>query len=395
MKKDSIIYYIIGAIVVGLAIAFVAGMFFADTTEKSARVFFEKVLLPGSINNWQFDKFKGYYGRKAAPAAGFPEEEKLKALFTLSSEKLGSLTSFSGISSEKTEYIDIESGKTVFVDLSSDAVFTKGSARLKARLVQSEDSWRVMSFDVISAALTAQPVEQSVKPDVPAAKKAVQDASVKADPKKVLDKPKEPQTVKPVIPQPTVPAVKKSEQPAVKELPKPQAKPDQKKSVQQQTAVPAEQAKTAPQKQTQKTELAQALAVKLEQKEEKAAVVAALPKPVTYAYDQKNRRDPFYPLIVKAAPEKKPGLTPLENYEISDFKLIAILSEKAKGFYAVVTLPNSRSYNIREGSKIGLHDGKVLKINKDSVVIREYHRDLKGILSPRDIILKLRRGEEG
>lgn len=109
-------------------------------------------------------------------------------------------------------------------------------------------------------------------------------------------------------------------------------------------------------------------------------------------YTAGKRRDPFMPLIIKAEAKPK-GLIPIESYEVSEFKLIAILWDKTK-HYAVITLPDGKSYTIREGVKLGLHGGKVYKITKDSVIIREQVRDYKGALGPKDTILKLRREEE-
>jgi Tfp pilus assembly protein PilP len=109
-----------------------------------------------------------------------------------------------------------------------------------------------------------------------------------------------------------------------------------------------------------------------------------------YDYSAGNRRDPFMPLIVKEE-EKKPvkGLRPIERYAASEFKLIGVLWENTK-YYAAITLPDGKSYTITEGMKLGLHAGKVHKITKDSVIIREHVKDHKGRLSPRDTILKLR-----
>mgnify|MGYP002335949801 CR=1 FL=1 len=109
-------------------------------------------------------------------------------------------------------------------------------------------------------------------------------------------------------------------------------------------------------------------------------------------YTAGTRRDPFVPLIVKAETKPK-GLIPIESYEVSEFKLIAILWDKTK-YYAVITLPDGKSYTIKEGVKLGLHGGKVYKIIKDSVIIREQIRDYRGVLSPKDTVLKLRREEE-
>ncbi|MBA4348817.1 MAG: hypothetical protein C0415_02370 [Thermodesulfovibrio sp.] len=113
-----------------------------------------------------------------------------------------------------------------------------------------------------------------------------------------------------------------------------------------------------------------------------------------YEYSARGRKDPFSSLVMKAETEKKKGLIPLENYEVSEFKLIAILWDKT-GHYAVITLPDGKSYTIRESVKLGLHGGKVYKITKDSVIIREDIRDYRGVLRPKDTQLKLRKGGEG
>ncbi|MEW6116590.1 MAG: pilus assembly protein PilP [Nitrospirota bacterium] len=112
-----------------------------------------------------------------------------------------------------------------------------------------------------------------------------------------------------------------------------------------------------------------------------------------YEYTSQGRRDPFMPLVVKADIDKK-GLTPIESYEVVEFKLIAVLWNRS-GYYAVITLPDGKSYTIREGMKLGLHRGKVQRITRDAVIIREHVRDYSGVVNPRDTILKLRREEEG
>jgi len=117
-----------------------------------------------------------------------------------------------------------------------------------------------------------------------------------------------------------------------------------------------------------------------------------------YNYRPAGRRDPFAPLVVKPKPVReprplKPGV-PVESYDISEFILIATLWNKA-GHYAVIRLPDGKSYTIREGMKLGLHGGKVYKITKDSVIIRENIKDHRGTFVPRDKILKLRLEDEG
>jgi Tfp pilus assembly protein PilP len=126
-----------------------------------------------------------------------------------------------------------------------------------------------------------------------------------------------------------------------------------------------------------------------------AAERAAVP-PIAYEYNSKGRRDPFATLIQKtAAPsERKKGPNQLENYDLTEFKVTGILWSKSE-YYAVVSAPDGKSYILNEGKKVGLHGGKVYKIVKDSVIVREFLKDYRGSDKPRDTVLKLRREEEG
>ena len=115
-----------------------------------------------------------------------------------------------------------------------------------------------------------------------------------------------------------------------------------------------------------------------------------------YVYDPKDRRDPFMSLVqvTKAKPERKKGASPVEDYDIDEIKLIAIASDNQQ-FYALITLPDKKSYTIRKGMTLGIHSGKVIQINRDSVLVREQIKDYKGQIKTEDTILKLRKeGEE-
>ena len=115
-----------------------------------------------------------------------------------------------------------------------------------------------------------------------------------------------------------------------------------------------------------------------------------------YVYDPKGRRDPFLSLVqvAKAKVQRKPGASPIENYDVDDIKLIAIASD-SKQYYALITLPDKKSYTIRKGMTLGLNNGKVKEITKDSVFIQEQVKDYKGQNKTKDTTLKLRKeGEE-
>ncbi len=111
-----------------------------------------------------------------------------------------------------------------------------------------------------------------------------------------------------------------------------------------------------------------------------------------YTYDPRGKRDPFLSLVMmlKQKPERKKGMTPFESYSVDEINLLAIAWDNQK-YYALILLPDKKSYTITEGMKLGLYGGKVQKITKDAVVIREHLKDYRGEIKPRDSILKLRK----
>jgi Tfp pilus assembly protein PilP len=112
-------------------------------------------------------------------------------------------------------------------------------------------------------------------------------------------------------------------------------------------------------------------------------------------YDAKGKKDPFLSLVelTKQKPVKKRGATPFESYDVEEVKMLAIAWAKDK-YYALIRLPDNKNYTITEGMAMGLQGGKVEKITKEMVVIREYVKDYRGDIKPRDVILKLHKGEE-
>ena len=114
-----------------------------------------------------------------------------------------------------------------------------------------------------------------------------------------------------------------------------------------------------------------------------------------YLYDSKGRRDPFLSLvtIVKQKPAKKKGATPIESFDLEEIKLLAIARDKNK-YYALIMLPDRKTFTITEGMILGLQGGKVEKITENVVTITEYVKDYRGNIKPKDTVLKLHKGEE-
>jgi Tfp pilus assembly protein PilP len=119
-------------------------------------------------------------------------------------------------------------------------------------------------------------------------------------------------------------------------------------------------------------------------------------KKEAYTYTSEGRRDPFLSIIEATRRTKetkgkeKEGL---EGFDLGQLKLIAIVQEKNRHL-ALVGLPDNKYYTIEIGTPIGIHGGKVHKITKSKVVVREFLPDYKGDIRPEDTILSLRE-EEG
>lgn len=128
------------------------------------------------------------------------------------------------------------------------------------------------------------------------------------------------------------------------------------------------------------------------------AIVQKAPdvKEESYAYEPGGRRDPFIPLVEvkrKKAGKKPRTLGTLESYDIADFKLIAIIEKKGGQYYGLLLAADNKSFTIREGTVLGLNNGKVKEISPDKVLIEEFIRDYRGELKPRQVVLELRKRE--
>ena len=117
-----------------------------------------------------------------------------------------------------------------------------------------------------------------------------------------------------------------------------------------------------------------------------------------YSYSPQGRRDPFLSIIEaskkeKESEKKKKSLKPSEMYDVAEIKVIAIASDRNRA-YAMVQLPDKKYFTVKEGMTLGIYNGKIIRIDAGSVVVREYLKDYKGEVQPKDTILRLRK-EEG
>ena len=116
-----------------------------------------------------------------------------------------------------------------------------------------------------------------------------------------------------------------------------------------------------------------------------------------FSYNPAGKPDPFKPFIqltaVREASRRGP-LTPLQKFEISQLKLVAIIS-LPEGNIALVEDAAGKGYFVKRGTLIGKYDGKVTKILKDKVVIEETYQDVFGQTKTSEISLSLHKAEGG
>jgi type IV pilus assembly protein PilP len=113
-------------------------------------------------------------------------------------------------------------------------------------------------------------------------------------------------------------------------------------------------------------------------------------------YNPKGKIDPFEPLfrdkpsvaMVKKKRKKRIPRTPLEKIDLSQLKLVGIIMASS-GNRALVEESNGKGYVIKSGTYVGTNAGKVVKIEKNKVVVAEEYEDVLGNVTLRKKELKL------
>ncbi len=93
-----------------------------------------------------------------------------------------------------------------------------------------------------------------------------------------------------------------------------------------------------------------------------------------FVYSPLGRRDPFEPLVQKetviAKPQTRPEKIkgPMERFELSQFRLMAILVVKGTP-RAMVAAPDGKSYTVKVDDYIGMNGGRVKTIETKVVAV--------------------------
>jgi len=98
-----------------------------------------------------------------------------------------------------------------------------------------------------------------------------------------------------------------------------------------------------------------------------------------FVYDPSGKRDPFEPLVEVRKPvvEQEAPLTPLQQYDLGQFRLIAAIVGKGEPT-AMIEAPGGKSYVLKKGVKIGRNNGTVIDITSQAVSVEERYYDFSG-----------------
>jgi len=113
---------------------------------------------------------------------------------------------------------------------------------------------------------------------------------------------------------------------------------------------------------------------------------------VKYSYNPKGKKDPFKPFFSTAPVDKNKKrsgkLTPLQKYKLGQLKLAGIIWG-IRSNIAMVEDSTSRGYILKRGTLVGENEGRVIKITKDKVIIKQIHTDYFGRIKTKRVSLKL------
>ncbi|APG28923.1 hypothetical protein A7E78_14470 [Syntrophotalea acetylenivorans] len=98
-----------------------------------------------------------------------------------------------------------------------------------------------------------------------------------------------------------------------------------------------------------------------------------------YVYAPAGRRDPFLALVKirKAFTENGKPLTPLQKFDLGQFRLIGVIIGRNEPM-AMVMAPGGKAYVLKRGIKIGTNAGQVTDIREDAVVVEERFYNFAG-----------------
>lgn len=123
-----------------------------------------------------------------------------------------------------------------------------------------------------------------------------------------------------------------------------------------------------------------------------AKKVAAPKKKPAFSYNPRGMVDPFKPFIqIGSAGKTLQGLpkTPLQEYDLSQLKLTAIIWMGSHESYAMVEDSAGKGFTLKKGTYIGKRGGRVKAIHIDRVVVEEPLTIYKKQSKTRETVMKM------
>ena len=130
-------------------------------------------------------------------------------------------------------------------------------------------------------------------------------------------------------------------------------------------------------------------------KDAPAATVEAQDKVVQFRY-KVSERNPFGSLIrvkkVVGDDDDISKLTPLQRIPVTDMTVQSIIISSKRSVAHVIT-PDGKAHIVSVGTKMGRHEGKIIRMNSDEIIVEEQFEDYLGKAFKQETALRLREKE--
>ena len=139
-----------------------------------------------------------------------------------------------------------------------------------------------------------------------------------------------------------------------------------------------------------------------DQKKQARGAIKPLPAAKTFVpVDFSSKGDPFKdkPTISvnleknKYAPDPNRRKEPLENYQLSQLKMVGILS-KDKNNYAMIKTPDGTISYVGVGNYMGNNYGKIVSLDDENITLDERTRNSSDEWQPKKTVINLEDGEK-
>lgn len=114
-----------------------------------------------------------------------------------------------------------------------------------------------------------------------------------------------------------------------------------------------------------------------------------------YTYQADGKRDPFRSYVLeheKEISEHERG--PLEQFDLNQLQVVAVVWDTNRP-RALIEDPSGRDYIVSQGTPIGKNEGLVIRIDDNTVLVRETYVDYIGEKTQKEIEMRVRSTQGG